>query len=64
MIYSGNAVSIHILYNRHSKLDLNPSFTNLLICLVSIPLVSQDYDLTLTLHILTISPRLYLTLCF
>ena len=34
-ILLGNSLSIHILNNQHSSLDLHPSFTNLLICLVS-----------------------------
>ena len=32
---AGNLVSIRILHSRHSSMELNPSFTNLLICLVS-----------------------------
>ena len=40
----GNAVSIRILHNRHSNLDLNPSFKNLLICLVSLLVFSKDND--------------------
>ena len=44
---AGNAVSIRILHNRHSNLDLNPSFTNLLICLVSCLVFSKDNDFRL-----------------
>ena len=38
---SGNIISIYILRNRHIRLNLHPSFTNLCICLVKIFLLLE-----------------------